>query len=132
MSRKSILIFADYRCNEYFQKLKQQNVRAVSGHNWLINQAVLAYKIYNSKNKLTKTSTPDIISMLNNLLNNTQDLISNTLSYGTNIYLTGFSGAGKSFLGAKLAEKLNSNFIDLDKLVEDSMENPYRDFFRRW
>jgi len=140
-SKKSILIFADYRCNEYFQKLKQQNIRAVSGHNWLINQAVLVYKIYNSKNKLTKTktSTPDIIPLLNNLLNSTQDLNSNTLPYNTNIYLTGFSGAGKSFLGAKLAEKLNSNFIDLDKLIEDSAGKSIQkifsedgeDFFRK-
>ena len=33
------------------------------------------------------------------------------------IYLTGFMGSGKSFLGPKLAKKLEYDFVDLDKYI---------------
>ena len=34
------------------------------------------------------------------------------------IYLTGFMGAGKSYLGTRLAEALNYPFVDLDARIE--------------
>lgn len=37
-----------------------------------------------------------------------------------NIYLLGFMGSGKSFLGKKLSESLILNFLDLDQFIEDS------------
>jgi len=36
----------------------------------------------------------------------------------TNIYLIGFMGCGKSYLGKRLAEHLNWQFIDLDAYLE--------------
>ena len=34
------------------------------------------------------------------------------------IFLCGFMGCGKSTIGEKLAQKLNCNFIDMDKYIE--------------
>lgn len=39
-----------------------------------------------------------------------------------NIYLLGFMGCGKSYLGKWLSEKFNLNFLDLDQFIEDSTQ----------
>lgn len=41
------------------------------------------------------------------------------MSPSTNIYLIGFMGCGKSYMGKRLAKQLNRNFIDLDTFLED-------------
>ena len=38
---------------------------------------------------------------------------------GKNLTLTGMMGVGKSTIGKNLAKKLNYNFIDVDKLIEN-------------
>lgn len=38
-----------------------------------------------------------------------------------NIYLLGFMGSGKSFLGRCLSEKFNLRFLDLDMFIEDTL-----------
>jgi len=38
-----------------------------------------------------------------------------------NIYLLGFMGSGKSYLGKWLSEKFNLNFLDLDEFLEDTI-----------
>ncbi len=55
------------------------------------------------------------------------------------IYLTGFMGAGKTFLGQQLAQKLNFGFVDMDEMVmqyaqlsiADIFHHHGEDFFRR-
>jgi shikimate kinase len=46
-----------------------------------------------------------------------------------NIYLVGFMGSGKSTVGKILAEKLNMNFIDIDKLIEEKEGMKIKDIF---
>lgn len=45
------------------------------------------------------------------------------------IFLTGFSGAGKSTVGAVLAKKLNWAFLDTDRLIEQSAGMPVSEIF---
>jgi len=39
-----------------------------------------------------------------------------------NIYLIGFMGSGKSYLGKYLSEKFDQKFLDLDQFIEDSVQ----------
>lgn len=48
-----------------------------------------------------------------------------------NIYLVGFMGSGKSTVGKILAEKLNMNFVDIDKLIEEKEGMKIKDIFER-
>ena len=43
----------------------------------------------------------------------------NTESSACNLYLVGFMGSGKSFLGRQLAAYLNWDFVDLDQQIEN-------------
>ncbi len=55
------------------------------------------------------------------------------------IYLTGFMGSGKTFLGQQLAQKLNFSFVDMDEMivqyaqlsVPEIFHHHGEDFFRR-
>lgn len=46
------------------------------------------------------------------------------------IFLVGFMGSGKTTLGKRLAAKLNWNFIDLDKLIEQHTGLKIPDYFK--
>ena len=48
-----------------------------------------------------------------------------------NIYLVGFMGAGKSAVGAALAERLGRDFVDLDAAVEATRGMTIREIFER-
>lgn len=45
------------------------------------------------------------------------------------IYLIGFMGCGKTTLGKELALLLNYTFIDLDELIEESLNMPVKEIF---
>lgn len=51
---------------------------------------------------------------------------------GKNIILTGFMGTGKSSVGIKLAERLNRNFVDMDREIEKLTGMSVSDLFRRY
>lgn len=46
------------------------------------------------------------------------------------IYLIGFMGAGKSYLGRRLAEALDMDFIDLDELIVERAEKSIPEIFQ--
>ncbi|MBO8159255.1 shikimate kinase [Thermosyntropha sp.] len=48
-----------------------------------------------------------------------------------NIVLIGFMGTGKSSIGVKLAEKLNMNFVDMDREIERITGMSVGELFRR-
>ena len=48
------------------------------------------------------------------------------------IVLVGFSGAGKSTIGRKLAEKLNMVFIDLDSYIEEKYHSAVPLLFQKY
>jgi len=45
------------------------------------------------------------------------------------IYIVGFMGAGKTSLGKKIAHQLGYNFVDLDKAIEDKVEQTVAQLF---
>ncbi|MBU2540598.1 MAG: shikimate kinase [Candidatus Omnitrophica bacterium] len=48
-----------------------------------------------------------------------------------NIYLVGFMGTGKSAVGRKLANKIESKFVDLDHFIEKEQGRTIKDIFSR-
>ena len=48
-----------------------------------------------------------------------------------NIVLIGMMGSGKSLIGKKLSKKLNLDFIDIDKKIEESENNTISDIFKK-
>lgn len=48
------------------------------------------------------------------------------------IYLIGFMGSGKSFIGKKLASKLGYEWLDLDNEIERETEMKIHDIFQFW
>ncbi len=55
----------------------------------------------------------------NKLIQN-PNFILNLMLNGTNIFLVGMMGAGKSTVGKVLAQKLNYSFLDTDNLIEQA------------
>lgn len=51
---------------------------------------------------------------------------------GKKIVLIGFMGTGKSAVGTKLAEKLNMEFVDMDREIEKVTGLPIVHIFRRY
>jgi shikimate kinase len=51
---------------------------------------------------------------------------------GKNIILTGFMGTGKSSIGTKLAERLNREFVDMDREIEKLTGMTISQLFRRY
>ncbi len=48
---------------------------------------------------------------------------------GTNVYLVGYMGSGKSTFGKKLAKKLGWEFIDLDQYIETTTQRTIAELF---
>ena len=47
-----------------------------------------------------------------------------------NLILTGMMGVGKSSIGKSVSERLNMNFIDIDKVIEKKEANTIRNIFQ--
>jgi shikimate kinase len=61
---------------------------------------------------------------------NYQTKISNLLP-GSNIYLIGMMGSGKTTIGKYLAQDLNYNFVDTDQELEARKKKPISDIFQK-
>ena len=108
-SKNSILFFANYTNREYFNFLRAKNHNLILGEKWLVNQAIPSFEYFYGNDEFCRKveiSEETIINYLNNLKT-------------TNLYLTGFSGSGKTSIGKELAKKLNRNFIDIDEMIEN-------------
>ncbi len=46
------------------------------------------------------------------------------------VFLCGFMGSGKSTLGRQLAKRMNRQFIDLDKFIENKVQKSIADLFK--
>ncbi|MBI5325318.1 MAG: hypothetical protein HZB41_08635 [Ignavibacteriae bacterium] len=94
----------------------------IPGEEWLINQALAAFRIFTGKEILPsyqKVLTEEI------LLSGQNDKKENK----RNIFLTGFSGSGKTSIGKLLSEKLGYLYFDTDKLIEERENKSINNIF---
>ena len=118
-SKNSVLFFANYTDLDYFNKLKKQNKKIILGNEWLKEQAISAseyYFGYDGYCKKVELKISDIKKGLNELKNK-------------NIVLTGFSGAGKTFIGNKIAKHFGRPFFDLDNMIEKYFNDTIANIF---
>ncbi|MCL2039229.1 MAG: hypothetical protein FWG85_02235 [Bacteroidetes bacterium] len=118
--KNSILFFANYTDIDYFNKLKQTNKSLILGSKWLKEQAISVFEYYFANDEYcrkVKLTIKDISKELGILKDK-------------NIILTGFSGAGKTFIGKQIAEHFSRRFYDLDKMIEEYFNDSVPNIFR--
>ncbi len=87
----------------YHKPNNLKHANYISGEHWLINQAILAYDMFT-------WYTPEKQDVIQALHQPRKEF--------NNIILVGFSGAGKSYIGKKIADALGMDFLDTDEEVE--------------
>lgn len=115
-----VVLDANYRDPFLAQEVKSKEGQIIDGLDWLFFQALPAFQIFSGQ------SVPDGLQ---------KDLrLSFMKKKGVrkfNIALIGFMGSGKTTTGRLLAEKLNLDFIDTDRLIEESTGLLIREIFER-
>lgn len=106
--KKSHIIFdANYKNSKLIAKAKKKGCKTINGEEWLVNQAIPAFKYFTGKEAN--------ISLLNGAIDLSKDIYENRAN---RISLIGFMGMGKSTIGQKLANILGWEYIDTDSLIE--------------
>ena len=52
------------------------------------------------------------------------------MTYKKNIVLLGMMGVGKSAIGKIISKKINMDFFDIDKIIENSYKLKIKDIFK--
>ena len=99
-----VVLDANYKDSIFEKPAEKIGFHFLSGRNWLVNQAVPAFKTF--------TGCDVDASVMYDALDNYH------LDYQGRIALTGFMGVGKTTAGRELAYELNYRFIDMDHELE--------------
>ena len=106
--RKDLVIFdANYKKSFLSEKAIKRGCKVIKGEEWLLNQAVPAYRHF-----LGTTPDQTAIGAMRTAL------LSTLPSKSQNIALVGFMGCGKTAIGKLLAKKMGLVFKDTDDLIE--------------
>jgi shikimate dehydrogenase len=117
--KKSHVIFdANYKNSKLIAKAKKKGCKTINGEEWLVNQAIPAFKYFTGKEA--------DISLLNNAIDLSKDIYENRTS---RISLIGFMGMGKSAIGQKLANILGWGYINIDSLIEEKAGKTISEIF---
>lgn len=100
-SKQNLIIFdANYHYTSLENFAKENDLRFISGKNWLLHQAEKAAELFTRKKR--SFTLPDLKQKKSNIIS-----------------LIGFMGAGKSSIGRKLANLLKVDYVDIDSMIED-------------
>ncbi len=99
-----LVLDANYKNSIFEQPSKQKGFQFLSGRNWLVNQAVPAFKTFTG-NDIDPKVMYDALDDYH-------------LDYQGRIALVGFMGVGKTTAGRELANRLNYRFFDMDHEIE--------------
>lgn len=117
--KKELVVFdANYKKSPLCRKARERGCTVLRGEEWLLNQAIPAYCHF------TRSSFDDSLVPL------MQDALRTTpFTNVNNIALTGFMGCGKTTVGKLLAAKTQSDFADIDQLIEEHEGKPIARIF---
>jgi shikimate kinase len=106
--RKDLVVFdANYKKSFLSEKAQNRGCRVIKGEEWLLNQAVPAYRYF-----LGTTPEKTAIEAMRTAL------LSASATKPRNVALVGFMGCGKTAIGRLLAKKMGLVFKDTDDLIE--------------
>lgn len=111
-TKDTIVLDANYHTSV----IKENCLRIIDGHEWLINQASKSFEIFFDK-------IPNQLKMKQSLT---------TTPRLSNIALMGMPGVDKSYYGKLLAVKLNKTFYDTDELIEKRLGISIREIFEKY
>lgn len=106
--KKDLVVFdANYKKSFLSEKARNRGCRVIKGEEWLLNQAVPAYRYF-----LGVTPDKTSVEAMREALK------AAALAKPKNIALVGFMGCGKTAIGKILADKMELGFKDTDDLIE--------------
>lgn len=106
--KKDLVVFdANYKKSFLSEKAQKRGCKVIKGEEWLLNQAVPAYRYF-----LGTTPDQTAIEAMR------AALLSAPPTKPKNIALVGFMGCGKTIIGKLLAKKMGLIFKDSDDLIE--------------
>jgi shikimate dehydrogenase len=114
---------ANYKQSPLSRKAEERGCRVIKGEEWLLNQAIPAYRLFFHEEPEREIPAGLIDSIKQSLLSSDRE---KTLK---NISLVGFMGSGKSVTGRKLAQKMGFSFIDTDKRIEEQAGRTVSEIF---
>jgi len=107
---------ADYKQGILARQALAKGCRVIQGEEWLLNQAIPAYREFTGRKPDEKVMRAALLSA--ELLNCSR------------IALTGFMGSGKSSVGKMLADRLGRQFYDTDQLIEQQSGESIPEIFK--
>jgi shikimate dehydrogenase len=119
--KKELTVFdANYKHSALLQKAQQKGCTVIRGEEWLLNQAIPAYRYFTG-------TTPSPLSV---------EIMKKTLTSPApvkplHIALVGFMASGKTMIGKLLAHKMGLPFKDIDHLIEEQEEMSIPDIFKK-
>jgi shikimate dehydrogenase len=121
LHQKLVVFDANYKKSPLSQKAETKGCTVIRGEEWLLNQAIPAYKYFLG----TAPKNKDLVKRVRESL-----LTTPPLAEPKNIALVGFMGSGKSFVGKMLAQKMGFSFKDLDEQLEKRVGRSIPDIFK--
>lgn len=120
--KNAIVFIANYSDKNTILHFQQEYNKVIPCYNWLFYQAIKSFQIFfnNYKINLKNDDIKDILQEL------PKSLLKN------NIYLSGFSGSGKTTIAPILSEKLGLHYFDLDKMIESELDMPIEKIFSKY
>ncbi len=121
LPKKLVVFDANYKKSPLSQKAETKGCTVIKGEEWLLNQAIPAYRYFLGTAPIDK----DLVNRVR------ESLLSSPHPTGPkNIALVGFMGSGKSYIGKTLAQKMGFSFKDLDKQLEKRVGRSIPDIFK--
>lgn len=106
--KKDLVVFdANYKKSFLSEKAQKRGCKVIKGEEWLLNQAVPAYRYF-----LGTTPDQAAIEAMRTAL------LSAPATKPRNVALVGFMGCGKTAIGKILAKRMRLIFKDTDDLIE--------------